>query len=92
MRSYWLIFVCPYSKIDKLGLDYISQEEFRAAMESRFNLEISDAQFEGLIDKVPLDEEGNVKYAEFMAQFDTRSVADRCAGVSDMWPIVVRTS
>ena len=60
------------SKIDKLGLDVVSQEEFRAAIESRFDIEINEDQFRGLVDRVPLDDEGNVKYADFMAQFDTR--------------------
>ena len=61
-----------YSKIDRLGTDVISQEEFRAAIESRFNIEIADEQFKNLIDHIPLTNEGDVKYAEFMAQFDTR--------------------
>ena len=52
----------------------ISQEEFRAAIESRFNLSLSDSQFENFIDRVPLDEDGNVRYPEFMTQFDTRLV------------------
>ena len=60
------------SKIDRLGLDVISQEEFRAAIESRFDLEVADSQFSALIDRVPLDDDGNVKYADFMAQFDTK--------------------
>ena len=55
-------------------MDFISQEEFRAAIESRFNLEMTDQQFRMLVDRVPLDDDGNVKYAEFMAQFDTRLV------------------
>ena len=66
------ISALTYSKIDRLGLDYISQEEFRAAVESRFDLEISEDQFRAFLDRVPLDHDGNVKYAEFMAQFDTR--------------------
>jgi len=52
----------------------ISQEEFRAAIESRFNIEMTEEQFRNLIDHVPLTSEGDVKYAEFMSQFDTRSV------------------
>ena len=60
------------SKIDKIGQDIISQEEFRAAIESRFNLEMTGQQYRMLIDRVPLDGDGNVKYAEFMAQFDTK--------------------
>ena len=66
------IFFSIFSKIDKLGLDVISQEEFRAAVESRFDIEMTDDQFTAFIDRVPLDAEGNVRYADFMAQFDTR--------------------
>lgn len=61
------------SKIDRLGTDVISQEEFRAAIESRFDIEMTDEQFRVLMDQVPLTDEGDVKYAEFMSQFDTRS-------------------
>lgn len=43
-------------------------------MESRFNLTLTDEQFENFIDRIPLDEDGYVKYTEFMQQFDTRSV------------------
>ena len=55
-------------------MDILSQEEFRAAIESKFGLEMSDERFRSMLDRMPLDEEGNVKYADFMAQFDTRCV------------------
>lgn len=67
-------FLCRCSNIDKLGEDAIPQEAFRAAIESRFHLELTDEQFESLIDQVPLNDEGAVKYADFMAQFDTKWV------------------
>ena len=70
--SYVRYYYCR--SIDKLGENVISQEEFRAAMESRFNLALTEGQFENLVDRVPLDEDGNVRYAEFMTQFDTRLV------------------
>ncbi|XP_043098981.1 EF-hand calcium-binding domain-containing protein 6 isoform X3 [Puntigrus tetrazona] len=38
----------------------------------RFGLEISDPQFEQLLDRLPLDRHGNVQYPIFMAAFDTR--------------------
>ena len=57
-------------KIDHLGTDVISQEEFRAAIESRFNMSLTDSQFSGFVDRVPLDQDGNVLYARFMQQFD----------------------
>ena len=53
-------------------MDTVSQEEFRAAIESRFNFELTDGQFDAFLDRVPLDEEGNVQYARFMQQFDTK--------------------
>lgn len=61
-----------FSKIDRLGMEVISPEEFRAAIESRFELEMNDTQFKSLMDRVPQDEEGSVRYADFMSQFDTK--------------------
>ena len=61
-----------YSKIDRYGTDVITQEEFRAAIESRFGLELSEQQFNNFVDRLPLNEDGLVKYADFMAQFDTK--------------------
>ena len=65
-------FLIPHSKIDKLRTNVISQQEFRAVITSRFNVEMSDEEYTMFVDRLPLDEEGNVKYAEFMADFDTR--------------------
>ncbi|XP_071504578.1 EF-hand calcium-binding domain-containing protein 6-like [Diadema antillarum] len=61
-----------FQKVDKLRLHVVSQQEFRAAIESRFNLGLSDREFEAFLDRVPLDDEGNVKYLDFMGQFDTK--------------------
>ncbi|KAK7111211.1 EF-hand calcium-binding domain-containing protein 6-like isoform X2 [Littorina saxatilis] len=71
----FLALLGMFKKLDRLGTDCVSQEEFRAAMETRFNLELSDSQFEAFLDRVPLDEEGNVLYARFMQQFDTKGQA-----------------
>ncbi|XP_063969621.1 EF-hand calcium-binding domain-containing protein 6-like [Lytechinus pictus] len=61
-----------FQKCDKLCLRVISQQEFRAAIESKFSLGLSDREFEAFLDRVPLDEEGNVKYHDFLGQFDTK--------------------
>ncbi|XP_036372520.1 EF-hand calcium-binding domain-containing protein 6 [Megalops cyprinoides] len=61
--------------IDKFDKKVVSQQGFRAAIESRFRLEISDPEFEQLLDRLPLDEEGNVQYLLFMSPFDTRGGA-----------------
>nr|KAG5714709.1 hypothetical protein BaRGS_000197 [Batillaria attramentaria] len=71
----FLALLGMFKKLDRLGIDSVSQEEFRAAIESRFNLELTDGQFEAFLDRVPLDDEGNVLYARFMQQFDTRGQA-----------------
>ncbi|KAL8618778.1 hypothetical protein ACOMHN_000206 [Nucella lapillus] len=71
----FLALLGMFKKLDRLGTDTVSQEEFRAAMESRFSLELTDPQFESFLDRVPLDEDGNLLYARFMQQFDTRGQA-----------------
>ncbi|XP_043561761.1 EF-hand calcium-binding domain-containing protein 6 [Chiloscyllium plagiosum] len=71
-QSDFLALLATFHKIDKLGRNIISQQEFRAAIESRFGVEITDEEFELLIDRIPLDEDGNVWYPQFMAMFDSR--------------------
>ncbi|XP_067298882.1 EF-hand calcium-binding domain-containing protein 6 [Pseudorasbora parva] len=71
-QSEYLSLLQTFQNIDKLNKGTISKEEFRAAMESRFGLEISDPQFKQLLDRLPLDHHGNVQYPIFMAAFDTR--------------------
>ncbi|XP_052263112.1 EF-hand calcium-binding domain-containing protein 6-like isoform X2 [Dreissena polymorpha] len=71
----FLALLGTFKSIDKLETGVINQEEFRAAMESRFNLTLTDEQFESFVDRVPLDEDGGVKYTDFMQQFDTRGMA-----------------
>lgn len=71
----FLALLGTFKSIDKLGLNVISQEEFRAAIESRFNFHLQDDQFEAFVDRLPLDEDGNIKYADFMQQFDTKGKA-----------------
>ncbi|PIK49807.1 putative EF-hand calcium-binding domain-containing protein 6-like [Apostichopus japonicus] len=71
-QSEYLSLLGVFQKIDKFGERVISQEEFRAAMESQFNLNLSDIEFEQFMDSVPLDDEGKVQYQDFMSQFDAR--------------------
>ncbi|KAM8938835.1 EF-hand calcium-binding domain-containing protein 6-like [Pelodytes ibericus] len=68
----FLALLATFEKIDKFNRNVISQQEFRAAIESRFGVEITDEDFEQLLDRIPLDEDGNVRYPHFMAMFDSR--------------------
>ncbi|KAL7856353.1 hypothetical protein AOLI_G00199570 [Acnodon oligacanthus] len=72
LHAEYLSLLESFQKIDKLNKGIISQEEFRAAVEHRFGLVISDREFEQLVDRLPLDRLGNVQYGVFMAAFDTR--------------------
>lgn len=72
MNECLFFFPLLIRSIDKLGLNVISQEEFRAAIESRFNFHLQDDKFDAFVDRLPLDEDGNIKYADFMQQFDTK--------------------
>nr|XP_015201388.1 PREDICTED: EF-hand calcium-binding domain-containing protein 6-like isoform X1 [Lepisosteus oculatus] len=74
-QSDFLALLDTFRKIDKFDRRIISQQEFRAAIESRFSMEIDDDEFEQLLDRLPLDEEGNVQYLQFMAAFDSRKGA-----------------
>ncbi|XP_048852401.1 EF-hand calcium-binding domain-containing protein 6 isoform X4 [Brienomyrus brachyistius] len=71
-QSEYLGLLEAFRSLDKYGKKTVSQEEFRAVLESRFQLVMTDPQFEQLLDSLPLDEDGNVQYALFMAPFDTR--------------------
>ncbi|XP_044146300.1 EF-hand calcium-binding domain-containing protein 6-like isoform X1 [Bufo gargarizans] len=71
-QSDFLALLATFEKIDKFKRNVISQEEFRAAIESRFGVEITDEDLEQLLDRIPLDEDGNVRYPHFMAMFDSR--------------------
>lgn len=52
----------------------IAEKQFRAIIESRFRIELGDDSFKKLMKKVPVDENGMVKYVEFMGKFDSRFV------------------
>ncbi|KAM9528260.1 EF-hand calcium-binding domain-containing protein 6 isoform 4-T4 [Salvelinus alpinus] len=71
-QSEYLALLEMFQSIDKCHRRVVSQEEFRAAIESRFGLEVAEPEFEQLLDRLPLDKDGNVQYPVFMAAFDTR--------------------
>ncbi|XP_035385431.1 EF-hand calcium-binding domain-containing protein 6 [Electrophorus electricus] len=89
-QSEYLSLLETFQNIDKVNVGSITQEEFRAAVESRFGLEISDREFEQLTDRLPLDRLGNVQYGVFMAAFDTRkgapSLFEACRAAGNCGP------
>jgi len=65
-----LYYTC--SSLDEHRQGFIKPEQFRGAIENAFDLHLTDEQFSSLLDHVPLNKHGEVRYPEFMAQFDTR--------------------
>ena len=63
--------------MDQHKRGFITQDQFRAALENGFDVSLTDDQFLSFLDHVPLDKNGAIKYTNFMAQFDTRSVSGR---------------
>ena len=60
-----------FSNIDRRDSGLLTQQQFRAAIEGRFELNMSDQEFDQFLKKVPIDSDGMVKYVEFMSKFDT---------------------
>ena len=66
-----LLFIFVFSNIDRRDSGLLTQQQFRAAVEGRFELNMSDQEFEAFLKKIPIDGDGMVKYVEFMSKFDT---------------------
>ena len=66
-----LLFIFVFSNIDRRDSGLLTQQQFRAAVEGRFELNMSDQEFEAFLKKIPIDGDGMVKYIEFMSKFDT---------------------
>jgi len=75
LQSDFLSLLGMFNKLDKNNSDVISPQELRAALESKFHLEIKDTEFESFVENLPQNEEGKIYYAKFMSQFDTRKDA-----------------
>lgn len=64
-----------FRKIDRNKSNSISKQEFRAALESNFGIELTDQEFEELLKDVPRDGSNRIKYLEFMTRFDSDSAS-----------------
>lgn len=76
----FLALLGTFHNIDRKDSGLLTQQQFRAAIEGRFELNMSEQEFESFLKKVPIDSEGMVKYVEFMSKFDTfesKSLFDR---------------
>ncbi|XP_073537376.1 EF-hand calcium-binding domain-containing protein 6-like isoform X1 [Phyllobates terribilis] len=61
-----------FRKVDTNNLQLISHKDFRAILEKRFSIKVTDEEFAYLMEKLPVNHLGDIKYLEFMAKFDSR--------------------
>jgi len=62
-----------FRKIDRNKTNSLNKQEFRAAIESHFHIELSEDEFEEFYRELPKDSLNKIKYLEFMTRFDTDS-------------------
>jgi Ca2+-binding EF-hand superfamily protein len=62
-----------FRKIDRNKTNSLNKQEFRAAIESHFLIELSEDEFEEFYRELPRDSLNKIKYLEFMTRFDTDS-------------------
>ncbi len=60
-----------FRKIDRNKTNSLNKQEFRAAIESHFQIELTDEEFEEFHRELPKDSLNKIKYLEFMTRFDT---------------------
>ncbi|XP_069611162.1 EF-hand calcium-binding domain-containing protein 6-like [Ranitomeya imitator] len=61
-----------FRKADKNNLQVVSRKDFRAILEKRFSIKVTDEEFAYLMEKLPVNHLGDIRYLEFMAKFDSR--------------------
>eukprot|EP00795_Rhopilema_esculentum_P012732 gene12732-3457_t len=86
-QTQFLSLLGSFHKLDRDNTMKLSDKQFRAVIESKFKIELSEEVFKSLLKKVPVDDNGMVKYVEFMSNFDSReakSLFDAKSTVADL--------
>ena len=65
LQSDYLSLVAAFHKLDRENRDVVTQSEFRALLESRFGLDLSEAEFGRMMTRVPLNDAGLVRVRLF---------------------------
>ncbi|CAI9550798.1 unnamed protein product [Staurois parvus] len=61
-----------FRKADTNNLGVISQQDFRGILERRFYIKVTDEEFAYLLERIPVDHHGAIRYLDFMAKFNSR--------------------
>ncbi|XP_066457517.1 EF-hand calcium-binding domain-containing protein 6-like isoform X2 [Eleutherodactylus coqui] len=56
---------------DTKNVKTVQPQKFKAILEKRFSLQIPDEEFVRVLEKLPVDDDGDIRYLEFMAKFDS---------------------
>ncbi|XP_057297699.1 EF-hand calcium-binding domain-containing protein 6-like [Hydractinia symbiolongicarpus] len=62
-----------FRKIDQSNSECISDIEFRAAIESFFNVSLKDGDFQEFMKSVPVNDDNKVRYLQFLESFDNKN-------------------
>ncbi|XP_018425607.1 PREDICTED: EF-hand calcium-binding domain-containing protein 6-like [Nanorana parkeri] len=60
-----------FRKADTNKVNVISQQDFRGILERRFCIKVTDEEFAHLLERIPADHQGAIRYRDFMAKFDS---------------------
>ena len=64
-----------FEKIDRLRLLVLPPKDFKDVLEAELETEISQSDFDFMMERTPLDEDGSVKYLDFLDQFSLRNIS-----------------
>ncbi|KAG8548553.1 hypothetical protein GDO81_024985 [Engystomops pustulosus] len=59
-----------FRKADTNNLKVINPQDFRAILEKRFSLKVTDEDFSHILEKLPVNLHGDIRYLEFLSRFD----------------------
>ena len=61
-----------FRSCDVLEKGSVTSQTFRKILRDQYDFDFSDNEFDLLMENLPLDKNGDVKYVDLMKQFDTR--------------------
>ncbi|XP_063289683.1 EF-hand calcium-binding domain-containing protein 6-like [Pelobates fuscus] len=60
-----------FRRADTKQINIISQQDFKAILETRYAIKLTDDEFMRLLEKLPTDGYGGIRYLDFIARFDS---------------------
>ncbi|XP_053305991.1 EF-hand calcium-binding domain-containing protein 6-like [Spea bombifrons] len=70
LHSDFVSLLHAFQRADPKQLNVISQQDFRTIIEQKYAIKVTEEEFAGLLEKLPVDHRGGIRYLEFMSRFD----------------------